>query len=1172
MSNNRITPFVKRMRANGGTIYTFSSAVEDIGLNINERNNLVKISHFALLNIPSIAESDGSVNTFNVRNIPGAWEYERNSTSVKDGRVLIAESFQNYALNLEANLLNQSTYNPALTATVSERVFWKWLKETGAVRWADPSTSTQYTGYRWTEELGTDASSYDEIVKYVGQVSAGNVRTDTFGTYNETYILVPTSHGQTRAYFKQIEDDNYYHGMEIGNLGENILGREGYTKPHPDGLSMKAYYDFVDSSTQLTGGNEYDLEYDFSTGIFEAGQWFTAEGREPASTDNAYLTDSSSYLDASVYYTNIRYTLSSGTGPLEIEFKRSNVDCLSLETNINVLREIYADSALTWNSMATGDYAVDDSFNFNAALIYYTVYNSTKDEVLATNLLGIMFLDAPSGNSSQITDTGVGILLPSLEKIMSGPAGFGTSYSLRLNIKTDNMLDDTTAVIVDQATSDQLWAEEWTDVFQNLDTAVNILTQQNSTINYISGQYVVLQGNQTQIINTVKALQFQVNDIGQDIQGVAGTVPLFSDGDDPLIESSIYMKYGRIGVFETDPQWGVHIDSSVKMKDLVIENAVRDTSNNIILGYGSPLQLGASTNYRQVNIYTGNNTAAIQIDTSNHISINGDLSINASYVQFDSSVISFGDASITSSSFKFDATYIPDASIPGVAGTGLTWINGELNAGESSTYGAGQTGDVQFVDASSSLVADSNFNYDVVNTRLALGKPSASYTLDVSGTVNIDGPLDVSGTVNIDGPLDVSGTVNIDGPLNSGNVIIDGSLNIDGSLYLWNTLFTGGGGGGGTGDVAWASGSVGSQYQIIIANGDGSIVAESLQIISGDTIRAPYPSGLYLESGGGAATTGDVGITTGGAGGGGGSGDIYIKTGAASTIGGNITIGVGTGPQPGGDVSIYAGTASGASPGGDIYISGGGQSGPPGAGGDVYISGGDGVTTGGRVFIGELSSHTREIFVGNATTLPLGTPAVSEILFADTGLSYQLKRVSGAIKVAAGGTGMTSAGSNYVITGTGGTTLAAEANLRFDGTQLRIYNGANENVRFTADGSIHARGDIVAFSTIFSDERLKDNIEPLENSLDKVLQLEGISYNRKLNGDKHLGFIAQKVEKIIPEVVVEMPLPLETGGDEVTPYKTIRYQEIIPYLTEAIKDQQKQIDHLKKEIEILKNK
>ena len=627
MSNNRITPFVKRLRTNGGTIYTFSSAIEDIGLNINERNNLVKISNFALLNIPNITESSIGYdnNTFNIRNIVGCWEYERNSTSVKDGRVLIAESFQNYALNLEANLLNQTTYNPELTATVSERVFWKWLKETGAIRWADPSIAGNQIKY-WQEEI--DSNNYTSVVKYVGQVSAGNVRMDTFGTYNETYVLVPTSHGQTKAYFKQIEDDNYHHGMMIGDLGENILGREGYTRPHPDALSMRAYYDFVDSSTQLSGGTEYYLKYDPSIGSWSPGWWYSTYNINPGETytDNAYLTDVSTYLDSSIYHTDLYFDPIVGGN--DIYFRRSNVDCINLEFNLDNLKTIFGDPTLTYDSMAINtNYVVNDSFDFNAVLVYYSVYNSTQDEILATNLLGIMFLDAPSGNSSHIVTSGVGIQLPSLEKIMSGVTGFGTSYSLRINIKTDNMLDDTTAVIVDQATSDQLWAEEWQQAFANLNIAVNTLTQQNATFNYISAQYITLQSNQNQMENQINALQWQLNDIGRDIQGNTGTVPLFSDGDDPLIESSIYMSHGKIGIFETNPQYAVHIDGSIKTLDITIENAIRDTSGNIILGYGSPLQLGSSTNYREVEIFTGYPDPAIRIDASNNINLSGDVSI-----------------------------------------------------------------------------------------------------------------------------------------------------------------------------------------------------------------------------------------------------------------------------------------------------------------------------------------------------------------------------------------------------------------------------------------------------------------------------------------------------------------------------------------------------------------
>lgn len=55
---------------------------------------------------------------------------------------------------------------------------------------------------------------------------------------------------------------------------------------------------------------------------------------------------------------------------------------------------------------------------------------------------------------------------------------------------------------------------------------------------------------------------------------------------------------------------------------------------------------------------------------------------------------------------------------------------------------------------------------------------------------------------------------------------VDGSINIDGSIFQWQELFSGGGGGGGTGDVAWASGDVGLNNEIITAAGDGSIISE----------------------------------------------------------------------------------------------------------------------------------------------------------------------------------------------------------------------------------------------------------------------------------------------------------------------------------------------------------
>ena len=89
-----------------------------------------------------------------------------------------------------------------------------------------------------------------------------------------------------------------------------------------------------------------------------------------------------------------------------------------------------------------------------------------------------------------------------------------------------------------------------------------------------------------------------------------------------------------------------------------------------------------------------------------------------------------------------------------------------------------------------------------------------------------------------------------------------------------------------------------------------------------------------------------------------------------------------------------------------------------------------------------------------------------------------------------------------------------------------------------------------------SDERLKKNIHTITNPVEKVTALRGVTFEYKESGQKQIGFIAQEVEKIIPEVVGENP-----DG-----YKGVQYQNIVGLLVEAIKEQQKQIDELKGQI------
>lgn len=612
MSNN-ITPFVKRMRTQGGTFYTFSSAVEDIGLNINERNNIVEMSNFALLDIPEITSPENiEQNKFNAFAIPGGLQnHEKDGGSIKDGRIVVAESFQNYALNLEATLLSELDYNPSLLKTVSERVFWKWLKETGAIRWVKDVNNEGY----FIEDADTDSSvGYNQVVKYIGRISAGAVRTDNHGTYNETYVLVPTSHGQTRVYFNQNYDDNYFAGMDLGPGGENILGRTDYTQPHPDGLSMLAQYDLQDSPTLLNPGN-WALSYNSGSG-YNPGWWFTGQGRT-FNDDYYYATDS----DSVDLETNPSYLLKMDNGGETIEFKRSNVDGVEIEYDITKLRNIFGDDSLTYDKMAMED-SVDDSFNFNAILVYYSIFNKARDKKLATNLLGILFLDPASGNTEGFPD--MNIEIPEITKLQSIGSGFGSSYSFRINIKSDNMFDDTAATIYDESTSSQTSLENWTDVLGGLSESLNIMNNNSKTIQYITEQYMGISNIQTQQGDIISDLQYQVNDVANDIKGTTNTIPLFTSGDDPLIDSSIYMRFGKVGFFNNDPKYDVHISGDLKADTLSLESAIKDASSNNLLSYdANGVNVGGTTLSKNIKFYTKTGTNVAEIDTGGNIYASG---------------------------------------------------------------------------------------------------------------------------------------------------------------------------------------------------------------------------------------------------------------------------------------------------------------------------------------------------------------------------------------------------------------------------------------------------------------------------------------------------------------------------------------------------------------------
>jgi len=127
---------------------------------------------------------------------------------------------------------------------------------------------------------------------------------------------------------------------------------------------------------------------------------------------------------------------------------------------------------------------------------------------------------------------------------------------------------------------------------------------------------------------------------------------------------------------------------------------------------------------------------------------------------------------------------------------------------------------------------------------------------------------------------------------------------------------------------------------------------------------------------------------------------------------------------------------------------------------------------------------------------------------------------------------------------------------------LRFHVSAVERLRLESDGDLHADGDVIAYSTTVSDQRLKDDVETIETALDKVGNLRGVTYTWNAGsraGQRDYGVIAQEVEQVIPEIVREKEMALIDGET----YKTVDYEKLTAVLIEAVKELKAEVDALK---------
>ena len=498
------TPFIRPLQVQGGTFYSFSSSAEDLSFTFNNSINKFKFSKFALLNIPPINNGDQIGNSLKLVAPDSAFiDYASGADQIITGNANIdfSQSFQSYCLNLESTILSTTDYDSSLKQTVAERVFFKWLKEIGGIRY-QPANSTQVSSLlnqtnityseglplneiRWVEgdpasgttgSYGLTGATYNRVVQYIGNLDIVNSVKNNNNTYSEVYVYVPTKDGNTpTVLFKNVLDQNYYPDFSWTNnpadpLNDEYLQGRAYDELNPSGLTNLAIFDDdVVGAPTATYVNTAD-------GASGPGNWYS-----PRAIANTYFTDQL-FTDPTALVLTKSYNAISQT------YVRTKLDSIGIDFDPDSYQQIVSDPSISTLEEFSSTSAAQD-FQFNCVLIYYDVYDPANPIDSATNLYGVLFLD-------DVQDQGASIYgIPTLSKYKPNIVTKlnGNSYGFKINLKFDVDIDQTG---VEQAIND--YSPFSLSMFMD---SMNVLQDATSTLNNTASIYASLESRVSSLEN-----------------------------------------------------------------------------------------------------------------------------------------------------------------------------------------------------------------------------------------------------------------------------------------------------------------------------------------------------------------------------------------------------------------------------------------------------------------------------------------------------------------------------------------------------------------------------------------------------------------------------------------------------------------------------------------------
>lgn len=422
------TPLIKTPQADGGTFYTFSSSARDLSKTLNNDELKLVFSKFVLLNIPDFdrlnpVSFDSHENYMQFDTIDGMIS----SGGLKaDPNVNFTESLQNYALNLEELIISDASYDNTTQRSVAERVFFKWMKETGAIRFRPATNLEKNPGiarplFVEEDEQTSGDYQYRRVVKYVGDIDIVNNVDKAGEAYTELYINVPTEVGGTPTIlFDSISDANYQPSLKITGKDEFILGR-GPSTVQPQGLSINAFYDYDDVLLGDPANGGY---------TDPNANWMNQP--DPPTLTQSYFTEPNTFTNSANI--NIRKYKADYGNPPGFEgsaYVRNQLDGISVDFTPNDYEQIITDPSIATIAQFNGT-DLASTFEFNAVLVYYDMVDTSNTANTVTNLYGILLVD----NITPTTDGGYIQRYPKY-KPNKVTGQNGNSYGFKINLRFD---------------------------------------------------------------------------------------------------------------------------------------------------------------------------------------------------------------------------------------------------------------------------------------------------------------------------------------------------------------------------------------------------------------------------------------------------------------------------------------------------------------------------------------------------------------------------------------------------------------------------------------------------------------------------------------------------------------------------------------------------------------